>query len=412
MPGKLKIIRYGGMYTNRVKNKRIITTLVSTILCGVVIAGVSFATLGANGNSFVTPAGTVSESSAAETQSQNETSRSEVSSDKPVVTDTETNGIPPLEYDSDLKGEFGDKEQKVYVFNDVAYEVFYGDNSGADAYSDTINKTVFKLKKVLGSDTLFYDLVIPTRSEFTLPDEQKIKASTFSQKLNIERILQGLSQDIKGINVIDTLMRHRDEYIYFNTDSTWTALGAYYGYTCLGESMGFTPAEFDELNKATNTVSGYVGLTAKGITKESLFKRVKQNSDTVEYYDIPVDYTVKVTDSKGEEFAADLYYPAPTAEYAYAVFLFGGEYPVMTIKSKNPPQRGRNLLIIKDNSANAIIPYLTCNFDEITVVDYRYFSSDLNDVIKNKGIGEVLFLNGIMDANTEIRNNSIKALLN
>ena len=84
----------------------------------------------------------------------------------------------------------------------------------------------------------------------------------------------------------------------------------------------------------------------------------------------------------------------------------------MTIKAKSPPQSGRNLLIIKDNSANAIIPYLTCNFDEITVIDYRYFSSDLNDVIKNKGIGEVLFLNGIMDANTEIRNNSIKALLN
>ncbi|MDD5924479.1 MAG: DHHW family protein [Clostridia bacterium] len=416
MAKKLKVIRFGGMYGTKKKKKTAAIIILSAVIC------VTTATLGAlypfYGDSLwkLLP---IKETSSAPSQidissddSENNDNASSQSTDD-NETDT-SSAIPELSYSSDAEGAFADETQKVYVFDKVAYEVFYGDNTGADAYADTINNLTVKLKKLLGDETKFYDLVIPTRSEFTLPDQQKIKAGTYSQRININRIAEKLSDDIKCINVIDTLMQHRDEYTYFNTDSVWTSLGAYYGYEHLMQSMGLEPVALDELKKGVNRVEGdYIGLTGNSTSENSaLYSQIKSNADTVEYYDIPGEYTVKIIANDGSATVADLYYPSPTSTYAYAVFLFGGESPVMTISADNPTESGRNLLVIKDSSANPFVPYLTCNFNKVTVVDYRYFDGTLENLLKDEKPDDVLFLNGIMDANTAIRNSSMSALLN
>ena len=89
--------------------------------------------------------------------------------------------------------------------------------------------------------------------------------------------------------------------------------------------------------------------------------------------------------------------------------MFGGESEILKISTGL--KSGNKLLIIKDTGANSVVPYFACNYDEIVVVDYRLLEGDLKSVIKGAGINEVLFLNGIMDANTQVRVSALSRLI-
>ena len=42
------------------------------------------------------------------------------------------------------------------------------------------------------------------------------------------------------------------------------------------------------------------------------------------------------------------------------------------------------------------------NYDEVHVIDFRYYSGSLKQYCSDNGITEVLFLNGVMSANTPL----------
>ena len=58
----------------------------------------------------------------------------------------------------------------------------------------------------------------------------------------------------------------------------------------------------------------------------------------------------------------------------YALFL-GGNYPILDIKTT--ADSTDRLLIIKDSYANSLIPLLTAHYENIYVVDLRYFNGKL-----------------------------------
>ena len=59
----------------------------------------------------------------------------------------------------------------------------------------------------------------------------------------------------------------------------------------------------------------------------------------------------------------------------YAVY-FGGNYGKITIK--NPEAEGKgSLLIIKDSYANSMVPYLLDHYEQITMIDLRYYNESV-----------------------------------
>ena len=82
----------------------------------------------------------------------------------------------------------------------------------------------------------------------------------------------------------------------------------------------------------------------------------------------------------------------------YQVFT-GGNHPRINIKSMGDPER--KLLLIKDSYANAMVPFLIFNYGEIEVIDLRYFTEDLDKVIKSKGITDILFLYNVNTFNED-----------
>ena len=72
----------------------------------------------------------------------------------------------------------------------------------------------------------------------------------------------------------------------------------------------------------------------------------------------------------------------------YTVF-FGGNHPLVEIHTT--AQTGKNLLLFKDSYANSIVQFIYPYYDNIIMVDPRYYYEDISQVIKNNKISDVLF---------------------
>ena len=81
----------------------------------------------------------------------------------------------------------------------------------------------------------------------------------------------------------------------------------------------------------------------------------------------------------------------------YEVFT-GGNHPHINIKSLGTQKK---LLVIKDSYANSFLPFLTSHYGEIDVVDLRYYMEDVEELIKSKGITDILFLYNVNTFNSD-----------
>ncbi|MEG1779510.1 MAG: DHHW family protein, partial [Oscillospiraceae bacterium] len=106
-----------------------------------------------------------------------------------------------------------------------------------------------------------------------------------------------------------------------------------------------------------------------------------------------------VTDKDADTWKASLYFEgAQPGSNTYGTFLWG-DNPFTTIINKEA-QTNRKIAIVKESYGNAIVPYIAYNYSEVYVVDFRYYSENLKTLCEQNNINEVLFINGIMSANT------------
>ena len=130
----------------------------------------------------------------------------------------------------------------VYVVGNTGYEMYNYVGSLAEKYQQIVNGVADDLS---GTATV-YVMAIPLSSGITLPDSLYSDIPGSDQAQAEKDILAGMGNNVKTVALHDTLMAHRNEYIYFRTDHHWTALGAYYAYAQFCAAKGITPHELSE----------------------------------------------------------------------------------------------------------------------------------------------------------------------
>jgi hypothetical protein len=85
---------------------------------------------------------------------------------------------------------------------------------------------------------------------------------------------------------------------------------------------------------------------------------------------------------------------------------FGGNTGLISIETD--VSSNRRLLVIKDSYANSFIQYLIPYYETITIIDPRYYTGSINDVMSSGGINEVLFL---YNYNTYVQDTSLANVL-
>lgn len=212
-------------------------------------------------------------------------------------------------------------------------------------------------------------------------------------------VRKDLGDSVEWIDVSTELNKHKTEKIYYKTDHHWTTLGAFYAFQAAAPSLGIegdlsgkyvSYAVSDSFNGMLASKSG-VNLGEK----EQIDIYVPTEEDT----DLIVDYV-----DEGKR-STSLYDSSKLKEKdQYTVFL-GGNSSLLDIRTVSTSTK--RLLLVKDSFANSFIPFLTPYYREIVVVDPRYYSGMINDLMDSYRISEVLFL---YSGNTFFKDNNISGV--
>lgn len=310
-----------------------------------------------------------------------------------------TNFITPTIEDNQAEGfsSFG-----IYVWNEVGYELFGSDEERAKTYATTINGFADKF----ADNVTVYDMVVPNHTEMGLP--QRIKddeAPSSSQADNIKSIYANLSDKVTPINAYNLLAQHNSEYIYFNSDHHWTGLGAYYAYSAFAQTTNQKVLDLKSCEE--KTVEGFTG------SFSSYSDSIK--SDTVHYWNFPYEVSMDIhhTSDTFDTYDSPYYQYAEAGTNTYGLFIMGDNQEtgltVLHSESENATE-GKKIAVVKESYGNAFVPFLTNNYQEVHIVDFRYFSQNLPAYCEANGIDEVLFLNGVMSANTQIQLDSMSSM--
>ena len=108
----------------------------------------------------------------------------------------------------------------------------------------------------------------------------------------------------------------------------------------------------------------------------------------MDYKDVTGDYFVNI--NAGEKMTASFFDVEKLEQKdKYQVFL-GGNHPIVEITTA--AGTGKKLLLFKDSYANSFVQLLYPYYDEIIMVDPRYYYEDPVKMMELKGITDVLFL--------------------
>lgn len=326
-----------------------------------------------------------------------------VSEENVALESTETQGTESEEEVKDI-AEFNNNGiivDGVKMYGEDAGVMLFGSNhTQAERYANIINS----YKQALGENVNVYNLVVPTSVEFYLP--KKYKKYSSSQKDSIDYIYSHLSEDVIPVDAYSALSEHSDEYIYFRTDHHWTPLGAYYAYTAFAKTLGM---EYPDITKYEERVKqGFVG-SLYGYTNDA---KLKNSPEEFHYY-IPQNVTWETSyyyyDTLKFEGKSDLFYEYVEGGNCYGMFL-GAD--AIHAKIKTNVNNGRKIVVFKESYGNAFVPFLVNNFEEIYVIDIRFFGTNALQYIKDVGATDVLFINNAFAANTSKLIKGIEMLYN
>ncbi|MBW7571563.1 DHHW family protein [Caproiciproducens faecalis] len=221
----------------------------------------------------------------------------------------------------------------------------------------------------------FYFMPVPSGAQ-EQQDRLPFSAPSHDQHEELESIQAVAGQNTKVIDVFDTLSDSTGNDYYYKTDHHWNTYGAYKGYEALVKAMGITPTPQDdfEFEEASDSFLG------------TLYSKAILNTQPSDVLYLPVyKKASSVTQQTGKQQSDSLFWK----EYLekkdkYSVFL-GGNHSVDVVR--NPAvTNGKKLLIIKDSYANSMVPFLATNFQEIHIIDLRYYTQNIYDYIRQNKI--------------------------
>lgn len=208
-----------------------------------------------------------------------------------------------------------------------------------------------------------------------------------------------LGDSVNWIDMVSILNNHKSEKLYYKTDHHWTTQGAFYVFQDAAKTLGIEGDVSDDFVSYTVTdsfngvlaASSGVGLDEK--EQIDIYAPTEGDDDVVVNYVDEGRKTTSLYDSSKLE-----------TRDKYGVFL-GGNTSVIDIRTVSTSQK--RLLVVKDSFADCFIPFLAPYYREIVVVDPRYYSGTMDDIMDTYRITDALIL---YSGNTFFTDNNISGV--
>lgn len=287
-----------------------------------------------------------------------------------------------------------------------------GEGTGGKWFADVMNLYQSKF----GPETQVYCMVVPTAMEFYCPDKARETSKRIKPQLpTIRTIYSNLDKGVKAVDVYTPLGQHAAEDIYLRTDHHWAPLGAYYAARKLAEVAKVPFRDLKEYNR--HVIHNFVGtmygyskdISIKESPEDFVYYTPKDTAYTTTYINFALDKEFKIA-SQGHPVKGNFFYKYNDGSgMAYSTFM-GGDSKIVKVETST--KNGRRLAIIKDSFGNAVPGYMFGSFEEVHVLDYRYFPKNIVKYVKDNKITDFCFINNIFNAYTPSVSESYKKLLN
>jgi len=273
--------------------------------------------------------------------------------------------------------------KSVIVYKNRALQMFSGSKKVAASFSKLMGEY-----KLTFPDVNVYCMAVPVGGDFYLPNNiNKNNEIKF-----IDALYASLVNGVIPIRAYESLKPHYKEYLQFNTDHHWTGRAAYYAYEAFCNTIGISQVPMEKLNR--KVIKGFLGT----LYYYTLSPELKNNKDSVEYFKVPYETkTVYYTKNSNTPVKGNLYAESARGGNSYGVFL-GGDFPLIKIVSSL--KNNKKILVLKDSYGNAFVPYLASHYEEIYVIDYRYYEGGVKNLVKNNNITDILFAHNVFMFNT------------
>ena len=235
-------------------------------------------------------------------------------------------------------------------------------------------------------------LLVPT-SGLVMQEKLPKNARLFDQAKYIDQVQKAM-KDYNFVDVRDTLMDHNDEYIYYKTDHHWTSAGACLAYDVWSERTGGEAETEDGLVKNVVSDKFRGSLYSKILDADSAYDEIwtygLQKDDAFG----SKDCTVTIDEKQQLDSIYDDEMLQKKDKYAY---FLSGNYGQVHIQNQKAASKakGKNILIIKDSFANSFVPFVTQDYENIYMVDLRYYNGDMKSYLQEHNITDVLVLYNI-----------------
>ncbi len=211
---------------------------------------------------------------------------------------------------------------------------------------------------------------------------------------NQEKLLDNMQSHIYGrvnfVNLKDSFVSHRGEYMYFKSDYHWTQLGAYYAYVEYAKSVGISPTPLGSFERRLITDS-FIGRSVDYAMDE----RVTTFTDIIHAYMPRKSHTMTIYQPNGDYRTYSNCIVDSVKSYSCFI---KGDNPVTVINVPSNDQN-KSVVVIKESSGNAFVPFLTEHYGKIFVIDPRHIDFDMRSFVEEKGIDEIIFFSMASTAN-------------
>ena len=277
--------------------------------------------------------------------------------------------------------------------------------STALSYADICNL----YKRTLGDSVNVYCMPVPTAIEYYCPDAAKKLTHPEAPVLN--SMFDACSDSVLVVNIYNILGEHAAERIFSRTDHHWAPRGAYYAAMKLCQVAGVPFKDLSHYDE--HVIHGFVG-TMPSFSGESAVRNAPE--DFFYYTPRDCEYTTTYIQYKTQKQQILGEYPAAEGEFfkpqgsgaAYNTFM-GGDSKITQVRTG--VNNGRRIIIFKDSFGNAIPGYLFFSFEEVHVIDFRYFDRNIVKYIRDNKITDVVFANNLTHACGNASYNAYKRFL-
>ena len=206
-------------------------------------------------------------------------------------------------------------------------------------------------------------------------------AAPYDEEVYLQQIREALPEE-SWFDASSVLRSHKEEPIYYRTDHHWKTLGAFYVFAAWAGEQGLSEVKTEDYTVATVTD------TFEGTIASKVGTKVK--ADTIETYENKEPVTYDLTYNQTNDVRSSVYQASALERKDKYAYFYGGNYGL--IEASTDAHTGRKLLVIKDSYAHCFVPFTYSLFDEVDMVDLRYFNQSLSEYMKKGDYTDILFL--------------------